>query len=74
MINQEGDTPLHIAIWNLDEQRIKDLVSKGAQWNIKNNKGETALDLLRNELCLTLPMSDKGFKIRRIFRIFGSEV
>jgi|GEM_PF-5481150 hypothetical protein len=41
-----GDTCLHIACLRRDEQYITQLLSKGADFNIKNNSGQTPIEML----------------------------
>ncbi len=47
--NQEGDTPLHVAIKNNALDKIKDLVEAGAKTNIMNKAGLDAMALAKKE-------------------------
>lgn len=50
-VNDNGDTPLILATRKgkfAVERVVKDLLKRGANPNIKNNKGERALDIARN--------------------------
>ncbi|MCD6038775.1 MAG: ankyrin repeat protein [Gammaproteobacteria bacterium] len=43
--DNEGNTPLHLAIFHHDQERVLTLLENGANPHISNNKGETPLDL-----------------------------
>ncbi len=53
MLNEqddEGNTALHNEVLDRQLPRFRDLVKQGARYDIKNNDGKTALDLIREEI------------------------
>ena len=52
-VNHEGNTPLHMLVKNPQKlkssKQVRMLIFKGADRDIKNDKGMTALELLKNE-------------------------
>jgi|694.fasta_scaffold11541_4 serine/threonine-protein phosphatase 6 regulatory ankyrin repeat subunit B len=67
-VNNEGDTPLHEAARNNSREFMKILVDCGASSGIRNNYGETFLDLIEDKemeeyICqlTTLHLKEPGF-------------
>jgi ankyrin repeat protein len=64
----DGNTPLHLASYNVQVQPVKVLIQNGADMFIKNNFGRTPQDIARKEVCLdVLNYFDQVFARRQIF-------
>lgn len=60
--NNEGNTPLHIAVIEKKVEIVQYLLQQGANTSIKNNDGKTPLDMLRDKNAAPIIELLKGHK------------
>lgn len=73
-LNNDRFTPLHLAVLSGGYRNVKHLLLKGADPNIKNNKGKTPLDLVKtgnnNQIIKLLSGSKIAPLVKNVYTIF----
>jgi ankyrin repeat protein len=63
-VNDVKDSSLHLAAWRDHPEVIQELLSAGADLELKNKDGKTAGDLARGEGCRDMLVPDVKTQIR----------
>lgn len=69
VLRAQGDTPLHLAARHNDVELARELILKGASWDVSNKEGVTPADIAQTKLFTDITKLFSG--ARAAFRTFA---